>query len=927
MKKAWDAVMRLKTIVSLFVIATALIAGCSGGGSSGGGTTTVAAPTGTVSGQVASAANNTPVAGATVSTTAGTTTSAADGSFTVTAGAGERTIIHVEATGFAEAFPVARVTAGQSTTLGVRLLPTGVTVPVTIATGGIVTVLNSTAQVNIPADGLVPKNGGATAGTVTVSLTPINPAVDTNLMPGDFTGVSAGGGSPVPIESFGALLIDIQDSAGTRYTLAPNKTSTIRIPLGALSANPPATIPLWFFDEVTGLWKEEGTATLQGTTPNQFYEGTVTHFSYWNADKALDTVFISGCVRDTNGQPVANLVVGTNGLDYSGLATDFTAADGTFRVAMRRNSVATLSAAIINIQSVPYTITPLTNVVNVGPSTVDFTLPNCLVKTPGPLAITTPALPGGNVGVAYNQTLVATGGIPGYVWSLDPTSNPLPAGLSLNPSGIISGTPTTAGTTTITVKVTDSASGTATKQLSLTISPPGVVPVAITSLSPLPAGTVGTVYSTTLVSSGGTPPLSWSVVSGALPVGLTLNPSTGQISGTPTTAGPSTFTIRVQDSGATQQSDQKQFSIRINAFSSGGGGGTLTVTNAPASVGGTFVVDPQVTSVNVQGTIAAVGWGEVDSRNLTHMENVTISFDTTNGQVLSVLFVFADLSVGNAWTCNALLPPGCAGASVDMTAGTFTLVNTELRGNIAIPPITLNGTLTFPLGVVPVTITSLSPLPVGTVGIVYSTILGTFGGTPPLFWSVISGALPVGLTLDPSTGVLSGVPTTQATSTFTIRVQDGGTPQQSDQKQFSLTVNLVSSGGGGGTLTVANAPPSVGGTFVVNPLTTTQVTTLGSELLNWSEAPPQNSSYAEGVTVSFNLTTEGIDFVQFFSNQGGSGSIWTCFTTINGLNAPCSGVTVNRTAGTVNFASTVVKDIVNSTPPITLNGALTFTPF
>lgn len=925
MKNTWDTVMRLRTILSAFVLTTALVAGCSGGGSNGGGTTTVAAPTGTVTGQVASATNNAPVAGATVSTTAGTTTSAADGSFTVAASVGDRTVVHVEAADFAEAFPVARVTAGQTTNLGVRLLPVGVTTPVIIANGGTVTVLNSTAQVTIPFDGLVPKNGGAAAGTVNVALTPINPAVDTKLMPGDFNGVSAGGGSPVPIESFGALLIDIRDAAGTRYNLAPGKISTIRIPVGTLSANPPATIPLWFFDETTGLWKEEGTATLQGTAPNQFYEGTVTHFSYWNADKGWTPVFVTGCVRDNNGQPIANLMVLANGLDYSGSDIDFTAADGTFRVAIRQGSTATLYSTEFNIQT--YTITTLTNLVNVGPSTVDFTLPNCLVNAPGPLMITTSALPGGNVGVAYNQTLAATGGIPGYAWSLNQGSNSLPGGLSLNPSGVISGTPTTAGTTAITVKVVDSASGSVTKQLSVTINPPGVIPVTITSLSPLLSGTVGTVYTIPLTSSGGTPPLSWSVVSGALPVGLTLNPSTGVINGTPTTQGSSTFTIRVQDSGTPPQFDQKPFSLTINAVSSGGGGGTLTVTNAPPSIGGTFVADPQATAVNVQGGIGAVGWGEVDSRNLTHTEGVTISFDATSGQVLSVLFVFADLSVGNAWTCSALLPPGCAGASVDMTAGTFTVVNTELRGNIAIPPITLNGTLTFPLGVVPVTITSLSPLPVGTVGIVYSTILGAFGGTPPLSWSVISGALPVGLTLDPSTGVLSGVPTTQATSTFTIRVQDSGVTQRSDQKQFSLTINAFSSGGGGGTLTVANAPPGVGGTFVANPLTTTQVTTLGSELLNWLEAPSQNFSYFEGVTVSFNLTDGEIDFVQFSSVQGTSGSLWICFTTINGLNAPCNGVTFNRTAGTVNFASTVVTDIVNPTPPITLNGTLTFTPF
>ncbi len=101
---------------------TVLIVGCGGGDSGGGGGTSAATQNGTVTGQVTSAANNAAVAGATVSTGAGSTTSAPDGSFTVAAGAGERTVVHVDAIGFAEAFPVSRVVAGQTTNLGVRLL-------------------------------------------------------------------------------------------------------------------------------------------------------------------------------------------------------------------------------------------------------------------------------------------------------------------------------------------------------------------------------------------------------------------------------------------------------------------------------------------------------------------------------------------------------------------------------------------------------------------------------------------------------------------------------------------------------------------------------------------------------------------------------------------------------------------------------------
>ncbi len=695
MKKAWVAVMRMRTIVSAFVLGTALIAGCSGG-SSGGGTTPVAAPTGTVSGQVASAVNNAPVAGATVSTAAGTTTSALDGSFTVVAGTGDRTVVHVEAAGFAEAFPVARVTAGQTTNLGVRLLPTGVVEQMIVATGGTVSNQNLTAQVIIPANGLVPENGGAASGTVNVAITPINPAVDTKLMPGDFNGVSAGGGSPVPIESFGAMLIDIRDAAGTRYNLAPGTTSTIRIPLGTLSPTLPATIPLWFFDEATGLWKEEGTATLQGAAPNQYYEGTVTHFSYWNADQGWTPVFVTGCVHDSNGQPVAFLDVQANGLDFSGTDGDFTRADGTFRVAIPLNSRATLSVS----EYVPpsFVLTPVTNVLTIGPSPVDFTLPNCLVKQPGPLTITTSVLSGGNVGGVYNQTLAATGGIPGYVWSLNPASNPLPAGLTLNPTGVISGIPTTVGSTTITVKVTDSVAGTVTKDLNITINPPGVLPVTIITTA-LSGGTVGSPYSTTVTASGGTGALTWSVVSGALPSGLSLNPSTGMISGTPTTQGVSNFTIQAQDSGNPPQSNQKQFTVTINPVSGGGGGGgTLTISGAPANVGGTFVADPSLTQVipPIQFNIAAVAWGETVSASATHIEALAIGFDVTNNlpQASAIVFTLFDGTAATGWACGDL--SNACGVTVNRSTGTVTFNGSVLTDvNFVASPITLNGTLNF----------------------------------------------------------------------------------------------------------------------------------------------------------------------------------------------------------------------------------------
>jgi len=185
---------------------------------------------------------------------------------------------------------------------------------------------------------------------------------------------------------------------------------------------------------------------------------------------------------------------------------------------------------------------------------------------PTPLSVTTTSLASAQVGqTGYSQTLAAAGGTTPYSWSI--TSGSLPSTLSLNGStGVISGNVSSSamtGTFAIQVQVTDSNHSTATKSLSITVTSVPV-PLSVTTASLAAAEKGQIAYSQTLAAAGGTTPYSWSITSGSLPSTLSLNGSTGVISGNVSgTAVGGTFTVRVADAlGATAT---KSLSITVNS--------------------------------------------------------------------------------------------------------------------------------------------------------------------------------------------------------------------------------------------------------------------------------------------------------------------------------------------------------------------------
>ena len=288
-------------------------------------------------------------------------------------------------------------------------------------------------------------------------------------------------------------------------------------------------------------------------SPSGVLGGTVTgHFTARSITVAATngvTPVRSGASQTFTLQPVTELVINTASLAGATVGHAYSAAlsgsGGTqpYRWTVQAGS---LPAGLVLAESGVISGTPLAagtanftvKLADSGGASVTKAL-SLVAADPGALTVVTPSLPDGAAGTDYSAILSAVSGAGPYTWSL--ASGALPAGLSLSSAGMISGTPSAAGPSTFTVRVTDSASATATRTLSLSVS--GTLAISTASL---PDARSGTAYSAALDVTGGTGPFAWTTVSGALPPGLTLDPS-GVIGGTAAGVGAFAFVARVTD--------------------------------------------------------------------------------------------------------------------------------------------------------------------------------------------------------------------------------------------------------------------------------------------------------------------------------------------------------------------------------------------
>ena len=267
------------------------------------------------------------------------------------------------------------------------------------------------------------------------------------------------------------------------------------------------------------------------------------------------------------------------------------------------------------------------------------------------LSITTASLPNAIKNQSYSTPVTASGGVTPYSW----TASGLPAGLSINPSsGTISGTPTATGTYTPTITVTDNCPQSVPRSYTMGSGCPAL---SITTAS-LPNGTPNVNYNATVSASGGTGAYTWGLAAGTtLPPGLTLNSSTGAISGRPTTAGTYTPTINVTDQ--CPQTVSNSYTIQILPPSP-----TCTLTPTPSNIvayNGTTGLTWTVTNSPTSATWTISPGGTCGSANLLANGSCTTGSLTTPGANTYTLTV---ANAGGSNQCSATVYVGCQGYRV-----------------------------------------------------------------------------------------------------------------------------------------------------------------------------------------------------------------------------------------------------------------------
>ncbi len=528
------------------------------------------------------------------------------------------------------------------------------------------------------------------------------------------------------------------------------------------------------------------------------------------------------------------------------------------------------------------------------------------------------ALAGGTAATAYSgATVAASAGTAPYIYAV---TGMLPDGLTLDPSsGLISGTPTTAGDYTFTITATDAnnATGTAAYTIAIAVEAPtagdvsatvaanstanpvtlslgggiadtlaigtqpthgtasvsglaiiytptpgysgsdsftytatnvtgtstaATVTITVTaptlSFSPavgaLPGGTAKTAYSgVTVAASAGTAPYIYAV-NGTLPDGLTLDPASGLISGTPTTAGDYNFTITATDANNATGTAAYSIAIAVEAPTAG---------DVSATVAANSMANP--VTLDLGGGIAdTLAIGTQPTHGTASVSGLAITYTPTPGYSGSDSFTYTATNVTGTSTA--------ATVTITVTAPTLSFAPAA-------------GTLTR-----------------GIVGTAYDGVtIAASAGTAPYRYAVASGALPAGLALDGTNGRISGTPTTAGTDNFTVTATD--TNNATGTASYSISIAIQAP-------TANNVRATVAASSAANPITLD----LGggaTDSVSVVAQPTHGTAAVSGLAITYTPTP----------GYSGSDSFTYVATNATGT-SPAATVAITVTAPTLTFS-------------------------